>query len=61
MIIPTNKSNPTREDFVRGFMDHFDMSREDAEKKTQLYINIGLFKPSDEPDTEQQPVEYYYC
>jgi len=45
VIIPTAKSNPTREDFVRGFMEHFDMSREDAETKTQLYINLGLFRP----------------
>lgn len=29
-------------------MEHFDMSREDAEKKTQLYIDLGYFRPSDE-------------
>ncbi|MDX1878223.1 hypothetical protein SBE55_10375 [Mycolicibacterium sp. 141076] len=52
MIIPTTKSNPTREDFVRGWMEHFGNSREEAEKKTQLYINLGLFKPSDAPDTK---------
>lgn len=48
MIIPTSKPNPTREDFVRGFMDGFGDTREEAEKTTQLYIDLGYFRPSDE-------------
>lgn len=48
VIIPTNKPNPTREDFVRGFMEHFRDSREEAEATTQLYIDLGYFTPSDE-------------
>ena len=48
MIIPTDKPNPAREDFVRGFVEGFRMTREEAEKKTQLYIDLDYFRPCDE-------------
>ena len=48
MFIPTDKPNPTREDFVLGFMECFDLTRDEAEKKTQIYIDLDYFRPSDE-------------
>lgn len=52
MVIPDLGPDATREDCVRFWMDLFDETRAEAEKSTQLYIDLGLFSPADEPDAK---------